>query len=157
MIDPADYPLDKVFMDEEEIGRLNPQRGDFLQLTSILHYDKEANLIVGHRHVGENEFWSAGHIPGRPLLPGVLMIETLAQLASVQVQMNFGINGELFLGFAGVDHARFRDSVEPGTDLWATGTVTHGSLHRKLFKWTGQLLKGDGRLVADLSIVSSAI
>ena len=85
LINPADYPLDKILFDAEECMRRNPQRFEFLQLTSILHMDLENNLIVGHRHIGDDEFWMRGHLPGRPLFPGVLMIECMAQMASPRI------------------------------------------------------------------------
>ncbi|HEX9794267.1 MAG TPA: beta-hydroxyacyl-ACP dehydratase, partial [Planctomycetota bacterium] len=89
LIDPRDHPVDKVLFDEAECGRWNPQRFEFSQLTSVLHWDRAAKLMVGHRRVRADEFWVRGHIPDRPLFPGVLMIEALAQLASLHCHLQY--------------------------------------------------------------------
>ena len=62
--------------------------------------------------VREDEFWVDGHIPGRPVFPGVLMIETAAQLASFLFIRRMNLEG--FVGFAGVNHVKFRGQVVPG-------------------------------------------
>ncbi len=153
LISPQDYPLDRVLMGPEEFGRYNPQRHEFLQLTNILHHDRDANLLVGSREVGEEEWWCAGHLPGRPLLPGVLMVETLAQAGSMHVHLDAGNPPGSFLGFAGVDRVRFRRSVGPGEKLWVAGQITAFNESRNLFRWRGELLKEDGGLVCSGEIV----
>ena len=65
--------------------------------------------IVGFKDIRDDEFWVAGHIPGRPLFPGVLMIETAAQLASFYTKKFVGWKG--FVGFGAVENCRFRAQV----------------------------------------------
>ena len=153
MVADKDFPLDQVQISLEEIREFNPQRGAFEQLTSILHYDKESNLIVAHRKVRMDEFWVPGHLPGRPLLPGALMIETLAQVASIHSRFHLELGPELFFGFGGVDKFRFRGTVEPPDDLIIAGSVQRGSRARMMTRWEGQILRMDGRVVCSGAVL----
>jgi 3-hydroxyacyl-[acyl-carrier-protein] dehydratase len=148
-IDPRDHPLDRVQIPMETVRRFNPQRAEFEQLTSILHYDKEANLMVGHRRVTPDEFWVPGHLPGRPLVPGALMVEAMAQVASYHSHLHLDLGEEVFIGFGGLDEFRFRGAVEPPADLWIAGTVVRGSRTRVMMKWHGQMLRADGAVVCE--------
>jgi len=153
LIRPEDHPLDRVAISLDEILRLNPQREEFLQLESILHLDLAANLIVGHRRLRADEFWVRGHLPGRPLFPGVLMCETMAQAASIHAHKLLGGGGELFFGFGAIERARFRATVSPPADLWVAGRITKSSARRPYFAWEGQLLRDDATIVATAHIV----
>jgi len=75
--------------------------------------------VVGYKDVREDEFWVRGHIPGRPLLPGVLMIEAGAQLVSFCTHKILNINK--FVGFGGVDEVKFRGTVIPPCRLVLVG------------------------------------
>ncbi|MBT3339529.1 MAG: beta-hydroxyacyl-ACP dehydratase [Planctomycetes bacterium] len=151
LIDPSQYPLDQIYMTGTECGRFNPQRFEFAQITNVLSLDKEANLIVAHRHVGD-EFWARGHLPGRPLFPGVLMIECMAQCASVHAHLQTPLPEGGFIGFGGIDDVRFREPVTPGTDLLIAGSVLKASPKRSYFKWKGQMMKLDGTIVAEATV-----
>ena len=105
----------------EAIARVNPQRREMLQLDGILWYDKEKSQILGFKDVTENEFWVRGHIPGRPLMPGVIMIEAAAQLSSFFIKQVFEEKG--FIGFVGISEAKFRLAVEPGQRLHLLGHI----------------------------------
>ncbi|MHC4708633.1 MAG: 3-hydroxyacyl-ACP dehydratase FabZ family protein, partial [Planctomycetota bacterium] len=85
--------------DKEAIGKMNPQRCEMEQLDGILWYDKKKFLVLGYKDVTEDEFWVRGHIPGRPLMPAVIMIEAAAQLSSFFVKQIYELGG--FIGFAG--------------------------------------------------------
>ena len=80
--DPSKLDLEQVLVDQEGIRRVNPQRFEMEQLTAIVHLDNEQHLIAGYKDVRPDEFWTRGHMPGYPLLPGVLMCEAAAQLAA---------------------------------------------------------------------------
>ncbi len=108
--------------DKEVIGRVNPQRFEMQQLDGILWYDKEKFLILGYKDVTKEEFWVRGHIPGRPLMPGVMMVEAAAQLSSFFVKQIYKLEG--FIGFASIDSAKFRSVVEPGQRLYLLGHIT---------------------------------
>ena len=122
-----DLKAEPVF-DREAIGEVNPQRFEMQQLDGILWYDKEKRLILGYKDVREDEFWARGHIPGRPLMPGVIMIEAAAQMTSFFVKQIYEEKG--FVGFAGIDAAKFRSIVEPGQRLYLLGHITKYK-HRK--------------------------
>ena len=106
----------------EAIGKVNPQRFEMQQLDGILWYDKEKALILGYKDVTEDEFWVRGHIPGRPLMPGVIMIEAAAQLSSFFLKQVYQEKG--FIGFAGIEAAKFRSVVEPGQRLYLLGHIS---------------------------------
>ena len=108
--------------DREAICRVNPQRFEMQQLDGILWYDKEKLLILAYKDVTEDEFWVRGHIPGRPLMPAVIMVEAAAQLSSFFVKLIYELKG--FIGFAGIEEAKFRSVVEPGKRLYLLGHLT---------------------------------
>jgi 3-hydroxyacyl-[acyl-carrier-protein] dehydratase len=117
-IDLAAKPL----FDREAIGTENPQRFEMQQLDGILWYDKEKRLVLGYKDVTKNEFWIRGHIPGRPLMPGVIMVEAAAQLLSFFVKRIYELTG--FIGFISIDSTKFRSAVEPGKRLYLLGHIT---------------------------------
>lgn len=89
------------------------QRGTFEMLNGVILRDIENEIIVGYKDIRSDDWWAKDHIPGRPLFPGVLMIETAAQLSSYDYKMRTPENAHVFLGFAGANGTRFRGTVEP--------------------------------------------
>ena len=106
----------------DDLEKVNPQRYEMKHLDGILWYEKEKKLVLGYKDVTEEEFWIRGHIPERPLMPGVIMIEAAAQLLSFFVKHVYEVQG--FIGFAGIESAKFRASVEPGQRLLLLGHIT---------------------------------
>ena len=106
------WNLDRVLFGPEEIRAVNRQRFEMEHLDCISHLDAEAQEIVGWKQVREDEFWVRGHIPGRPILPGVIQLESLAQLTSFYIGKTVPDIG--FIGFGGVDAVKFRQTVVPG-------------------------------------------
>jgi 3-hydroxyacyl-[acyl-carrier-protein] dehydratase len=115
-LDPSSYDLNKVIADIEAIRRYNPQRHEMEQLTAIVLDDPEAGVIVGYKDITQDEFWVRGHMPGMPLMPGVVMCEAAAQLCSYFVQKHDMLGVEM-VGFGGLTDVRFRDVVPPGNRL----------------------------------------
>lgn len=105
-----------------DIEKENPQRQEMEQLDGILWYDKGKRLVLGYKDVRQDEFWVRGHIPARPLMPGVIMIECAAQLLSFYVKHVFGVEG--FIGFTSIESAKFRSQVVPGDRLLLLGHIT---------------------------------
>ena len=98
-------------MDVAAIEQINPHRGPMRLLDGVAYLSDDQHDMVSFHDVREDEFWCEGHIPGRPIFPGVLMVEAAAQAASIQAQRIIGELG--FIGFAGVDDVKFRGQVKP--------------------------------------------
>ena len=128
IFDLSKIDLNGIFFDQEGVRLCNPQRGDMEMLNAIIWADGEKGQILGYKDIGEKEFWVAGHIPGRPLFPGVLMIELGAQLASFYMRKYMGWKG--FIGFGGVEDVKFRQQVQPGCRMLILGQKTWERHHR---------------------------
>lgn len=115
--DPGSVDTACAVISKEEILSLNPQRYEFEQIDSVLHLDIDTGVAVACKQQKPGEFWVRGHIPGRPLMPGVLMIEMAAQLCSILYHKKVGSDGKKFFGFGGVDQVKFRGSIKPGDTL----------------------------------------
>ena len=112
LFDMSLFDPDRVLVDIEGINAVNPQRFEFQQLHGVCYIDRDAGHLAGVRNVREDEFWVRGHIPGRPIFPGVLMVETSAQLVSYYIMSTFPERG--FMGFGAVTDVKFRGAVVPG-------------------------------------------
>ena len=102
-------------LDKARIRELIPQRFEMEHLDGVSYVDDDSGDIVGWKDVRQDEFWVRGHLPGRPLLPGVVMLEALAQLTSVGATLAMPELG--FVGFGGIDACKFRVAVTPGERL----------------------------------------
>jgi len=131
LMDLSKIDLNNVCFDKEQIEKLNPQRYEMQQLDGIVHFDVEHALAVGFKDVRTDEFWVRGHIPARPLLPGVLMIEAAAQLASFYTLKAVGL--DKFVGFGGVDQVKFRGTVVPPCKLILIGRALQIKPRRSIF------------------------
>lgn len=116
IIESSAYDLDHVVADLEEIRRINPQRFEMEQLTAIVYDDLTSGICVGYKDLTPGEFWVRGHMPGMPLMPGVMMCEAAAQLCSYFSQRHNMLGAEM-VGFGGLDSVRFRGTVVPGDRL----------------------------------------
>ena len=115
------FDLDKIDMntptaDIQAIRKINRQRYEMEQVTAIVYEDLQRNICVGYKDVTDQEFWIRGHMPGMPLMPGVIMLEAAAQMCSYFVQKNCLLETEV-LGFGGLEEIRFRGPVVPGDRL----------------------------------------
>ena len=144
LFDLSTIDLNQIVIDKKAIQEVNPQRYEMDQLDGIIWYDKEKFLILGYKDVTENEFWVRGHIPDRPLMPGVIMIEAAAQLSSVFVKQVYKLPG--FIGFASIESAKFRQTVPPGKRLYLLGHIT--VFKRRLYTCVVQGIV-DGTMVFD--------
>lgn len=115
LFDVSSIDLDHVRFGPEELERVNPHRGAMRMLDGLIYADQGHTVAIAFKDVRADEFWVAGHIPGRPIFPGVLMIEAAAQLASYMTIMR--MPSVRFMGFAAVDQVKFRGMVTPGDRL----------------------------------------
>ncbi|MGK7944990.1 MAG: 3-hydroxyacyl-ACP dehydratase FabZ [Microcystaceae cyanobacterium] len=113
----TDSPLKTTFT-AEEIQELLPHRYPFALVDRIIDY-VPSEKAVGLKNVTINEPFFPGHIPGRPLMPGVLIAEAMAQVAGVILTQIPNVEGDFF-AFAGIDKLRFRRPVVPGDQLIMT-------------------------------------
>jgi 3-hydroxyacyl-[acyl-carrier-protein] dehydratase len=110
-------PAKKVFT-IEEIQQLLPHRYPFALVDRIIDF-VPAKLAVGIKNVTFNEPHFQGHFPGKPIMPGVLIVEAMAQVGGVVLTQMADVQGGLFM-FAGIDGVRFRRPVVPGDQLVMT-------------------------------------
>lgn len=115
--DLAALDLSRVVIPKDDIYAVLPHRHEMALLDGILMFAPEQDIAVGYHDVRADEFWCRGHIPGRPLLPGVLMVESAGQLCGYYFERVMQEAGDRFFGFAGLEDVRFRGTVLPGQRL----------------------------------------
>ncbi len=116
IIDPALLNFDAPLAGIEEIRKYNPQRHEMEQLSAILCEMPDTQACAAYKQLSDEEFWVRGHMPGMPLMPGVMILEASAQLASYFTQ-KYDLLGAAMVGFGGLDNVRFRGVVTPGDRL----------------------------------------
>jgi len=108
-------------LEAADIMRILPHRYPFLLIDRVIELDP-GRRVVALKQITANEPQFTGHFPGRPIMPGVLILEALAQAGAVAVLTLPEYRGKLAL-FAGIDEARFRRTVVPGDTLRLEVTV----------------------------------
>jgi 3-hydroxyacyl-[acyl-carrier-protein] dehydratase len=103
---------------QAEIEAILPHREPFLLIDEVLELEP-GKRAVARKTVRADEWYLAGHFPGRPVMPGVLIVEAMAQAGAVAVLSVEGNRGKMAL-FAGIDNVRFKRIVEPGDTLELT-------------------------------------
>ena len=98
-----------------EIEAILPHREPFLLIDEVVELEP-GERVVARKQVRPDEWYLAGHFPGRPVMPGVLIVEAMAQAGAVAVLAQEENRGRLAL-FAGIDDVRFKRIVEPGDEL----------------------------------------
>ena len=118
----------------EEIEAILPHREPFLLIDEVLELEP-GERVVARKTVRPDEWYLAGHFPGRPVMPGVLTIEAIAQCGAVAVLAAEANSGKIPF-FAGIDDCRFKRVVEPGEAL---------ELECEFVRIRGPIAKGHGR------------
>ena len=103
---------------QDVIESILPHRAPFLLLDEVTELEP-GKRVVARRRVNEDDWWFAGHFPGRPVMPGVLIVEAMAQAGAVAVLIEEANRGKIAF-FAGIDDCRFKRIVEPGDELTLT-------------------------------------
>ncbi len=138
----------------EEIRARCKQANRLALLDAIVHEDLEGRLVVGYKDLRADDWWAQDHIPGRPIFPGVLMIEGAAQLCTFDYVGRTGGTLEGFVGFGGVDGARFRGQAVPGQRLyWA---VRAERLRKSMFTYSAQGFV-DGAMIFESKILGVVV
>ena len=133
-----------------EIMKLLPHRYPMLLVDRILEIES-GKRVVGLKNVSANEQFFQGHFPGAPVMPGVLIVEAMAQCAAVLFLRDIPERDEKLFLFGGVDRARFRRPVIPGDQLIMEITVLQQ--RASTVKVRGEA-KVDGKLVAEAELLS---
>jgi len=121
LLDIGSVDLSSTVVTREQIYEVIPHRYEFALLDGFCHLDLQTREMVAYKEVRGDDYWVRGHIPGRPLMPGVLMIEASAQMISYFVKVASPHDG--FMGFGGVDNVKFRGQVVPGDRLVLVGKM----------------------------------
>jgi 3-hydroxyacyl-[acyl-carrier-protein] dehydratase len=143
----------ELMMDVQEIMRFLPHRYPFLLVDRIVEFE-ELKRIVAIKNVTFNEPFFQGHFPGVPIMPGVLIIEAMAQAGGVLVFKTLPDRENKLVFFMGIENAKFRKPVRPGDQLRIEMTVVRvksrvGKLRGKAFV--------DESLVAEAGITFSLV
>ncbi|MDY0028274.1 MAG: 3-hydroxyacyl-ACP dehydratase FabZ [Candidatus Humimicrobiaceae bacterium] len=102
-------------MNRDEIKKIIPHREPFLLIDEIVEVE-QGKKIKAVKHVSDEEYYFKGHFPSNPIMPGVLIVETIAQAGAVLALMMPENKGKIVL-FAGIDKVRFKKIVRPGDEL----------------------------------------
>lgn len=111
ILDPSELDFSKIIINRDQIRERNPQRFEFELIDAVIYLNEETRVFAGYHDLKPDGWWVRGHIPGRPLYPGVLMIETAAQLCGLFAHHSQVVKS--FMGFGGVDGVKFRGAVVP--------------------------------------------
>ncbi|MGD0694930.1 MAG: 3-hydroxyacyl-ACP dehydratase FabZ [Terriglobia bacterium] len=130
-----------------EIMRLLPHRYPFLLVDRIIELEADRR-IVGLKNVTVNEPFFQGHFPGMPVMPGVLIIECMAQVAGVMIYRDIPDRHKKLIYFTGVDRARFRRPVIPGDQL---------RVEMKMLNRRNNFGKMEGRATVDGKLAAEAV
>ncbi|MDR4498483.1 MAG: beta-hydroxyacyl-ACP dehydratase [Candidatus Scalindua sp.] len=151
-VNKDEIDVNNIEVDIEGIRAVNPHRYEMEQLNGIIRFDPENKIIVGYKDVKGDEFWVRGHIPGRPLFPGVLMMEAAAQLCTYYYKRV--IQDDRFLGFGGLDKVKFRGKVSPGDRLIIVAKNKELRARRAIFDTQGIV---NGKLVFEGVIIGMVV
>lgn len=146
MNDTLQFPIDIT-----QIQDLIPHRYPFLLVDRVVELDVETKQIVCQKNVSYNEPYFQGHFPGRPIMPGVLIIEALAQAGGVMTQLTLGRDAQSKLFYmVKVENARFNKQVVPGDVL-----MLHVQMKRLIrnMGWYYGEAKVNGEVVASAEVM----
>ena len=140
--------IESTFSNIEDIQRRIPHRYPFLFIDSVkdIYLNKSA---IGVKNVTFNEPHFQGHFPKKPIMPGVTIVEAMAQTSAILVSHSLGtLDEELLIYFMTLDNCRFRKIVSPGDVL---------ELHVSVLRKGSKIWKFQGRAIVDNSVVSEAV
>ena len=152
IIDISTIDLQSIAVSSEEVGKMNPQAGDMRQLDYVAWVSVDKQTAVGVKKINDDEFWVKGHIPGRPIYPGVLMIEAAAQISSILYHFNADVNH--FMGFTRCDDCSFRGQVHPNDTLAIVSIIRKFQRRRFVCDTQGYV---DGNFVFEAKITGMMI
>jgi len=137
----------ETLLDVTQIQAILPHRYPFLLVDRIIDYEA-GKRVVGIKNVSLNEPFFAGHFPGAPVMPGVLIVEAMAQTAGVMMLASLPDRETKLVFFTGIDSAKFRRPVVPGDQL---------RIEVEVLVWRRIMGRMDGKVFVDGKLVAEAI
>ena len=129
--------------DIQLIKRIIPHRYPFLLVDKVVEID-DLKSAIGIKNVTFNEPYFQGHFPEVPIMPGVMIIEALAQTAAVMVGVSLDLTDKnLLIYFMGINNCKFRSKVGPGDTLELNVRVLRGQIGSKVWKFSGMACLAD--------------
>jgi 3-hydroxyacyl-[acyl-carrier-protein] dehydratase len=135
-----------MILDANEVQKILPHRYPFLMVDAVLEMER-FKRIVAVKNVTINESFFAGHFPGKPVMPGVLIVESMAQTGGLLLLQEVPDREKKLLYFVAIDDARFRRPVVPGEQLRIEVTV---------MSWRGNFCKLEGKATVDGELAAEA-
>jgi 3-hydroxyacyl-[acyl-carrier-protein] dehydratase len=135
-----------MILDTLGIQKILPHRPPFLMVDAIVEMER-LKRIVAVKNVTINEYFFAGHFPGRPIMPGVLIVEAMAQAGGLLLLQEVADREHKLLYFVAIDDARFRRPVVPGDQL---------RVEVKVLNWRGDFCKLEGKASVNGELAAEA-
>jgi 3-hydroxyacyl-[acyl-carrier-protein] dehydratase len=151
LVDMGTLDLSQDVLSDADIRAMIPHDHEFKLIDGVCHLDLEAGLIVGYKDWGDHPWWGRGHVPGRPLMPGVLMVEGCAQVSTILMKRKEGWGNEQFIGLGGLNDVRFRGQVVPPCRVHFVSVVGTRSGNR-IAKYPAQCFV-DGKMIMQMELM----
>ncbi|OQY23514.1 MAG: 3-hydroxyacyl-[acyl-carrier-protein] dehydratase FabZ [Desulfobacteraceae bacterium 4572_35.2] len=140
-------------MNAVEVMKRLPHRYPFLLVDGIESFDENTS-IIGIKNVTINEPFFQGHFPGHPIMPGVLIVEAMAQVGGVFASLNDGVGDDKVTYFTGIDKVKFRKPVVPGDVLRLELVLM--KFRRGIYQFSGKAYVGE-TLVAQAELKATFV
>jgi 3-hydroxyacyl-[acyl-carrier-protein] dehydratase len=143
----SEAPSDKAALENIDIQRILPHRYPMLLIDRVVEHERKQR-IVAIKNVTANEPFFSGHFPGFPIMPGVLIVEAMAQAGGVLLLSEIEDRDSKLMVFSGIDNARFRKPVLPGDTL---------RLEVKVVGWRSSFAKMEGKAYVGDQLAAEAV
>jgi 3-hydroxyacyl-[acyl-carrier-protein] dehydratase len=151
IVDLKTLDLSRDVVPDEVLRACLPHREEFQLLDGVCHLDLPNNVCVAYKDWDADPWWGRGHIPGRPIMPGVLMIEGGAQAATFLVKQHNDWAQHEMIGLAGLDEVRVRGQVTPPARVYFVSRLDKLS-GRRLARMTAQVFCND-QMVMEMQVM----
>jgi UDP-3-O-[3-hydroxymyristoyl] N-acetylglucosamine deacetylase/3-hydroxyacyl-[acyl-carrier-protein] dehydratase len=149
-----DIPNSKKTLDINDIMKVLPHRYPFLLIDRIISIDDENSIIIGLKNVTINEPFFGGHFPDKPVMPGVLILEALAQVGGLMITRKVENIDNKLAFFMGIKNAKFRKPVFPGDQLIMEVKLISKRMNAFLFEGKAMV---DGQIVAEAEFQAALV